>query len=55
MTVEDIGKLTIPQIEELFDGFAECNKDNNGGGSKSKDRLEDGEALRFLINNGGKL
>ena len=53
LTPDDIGELSIPKIEALFDAFEECNK--NDGSPKSKDRLEDKDALRFLIDSGGKL
>lgn len=53
MTPDDVLEMTIPRIEDLFDGFEASNKDD--GAPKSKDRLEDADALRFLIDNGGKL
>ena len=54
MSIEEIKELTIAELEDLFDGFAECNKSNNGT-STSKKTLEDKDALRYLINNGGKI
>jgi len=51
MTHEDVMELTIPVMEEIFEGFDK----NQGTSSKSKDVLHDADALRFLIDNGGKL
>lgn len=53
MNPKDILDLTIDELDDLFIGFASANEDT--GTNKSKDRLEDSEALRFLIDNGGKL
>jgi hypothetical protein len=61
MSPEDIGKLRIDQLDDLLEGFKINNEeqqkmiDGKSGGSAGKKTLEDQDALRFLLNNNGKL
>jgi hypothetical protein len=50
MTPDDVLELTIEQIEGILDGFR-----RNNSTEETSDRLEDAEALKFLISNGGKI
>jgi hypothetical protein len=49
MKPEDVTDLTIAELEDLFDGFAECNKDTTKE-SQSK-TLTDFDAIKHLIAN----
>lgn len=56
MKVSDIMELTVAQLEDLLDGLAVNNgvsESRSSGGSP--ERLEDEDALRYILNNGGKL
>lgn len=57
LTLNDVKQSTICEMEELFEGFSECNADSGGGTNSNgtKKRLEGDEALQFLIDSGGKL
>lgn len=52
MTPDDVLELTIEQVEGILDGF---RRNNSTEETKSSDRLEDADALKFLLANGGKL
>ena len=54
LSKDEILMLSVPEIEGILEGFRKNNstEDTKGG---SPDRLEDADALRFLIDNGGKL
>jgi hypothetical protein len=55
LTKDDILMLSVPEVEGILEGFRLNNEVDDKGNSSNKPRLEDSEALRFLINNGGKL
>jgi hypothetical protein len=53
-TRESLMEYTIPQLESMVEAITENNKTENST-SGTKDILEDKEALKYLINSGGKL
>lgn len=53
MTFNDIEELTIPQLEALYDGFEEVNKDiDKRTGNGSEKPLEDLDAIKFMQQQG---
>ena len=51
-----MNELSVPQLEALFEGYAKNNDfREDGKSSKSDGRLEDSDALRYLLDNGGKI
>jgi hypothetical protein len=52
MKPSDVIELTIAEIEELFNGFSDANKETSG---ESKDTLKGSDAIKFLMDSGGNL
>jgi hypothetical protein len=53
-TRESLGRYTIPQLETMVEAISENNKSPEDK-TTGKERLEDEDALRFLLNNQGRV
>lgn len=51
MTPDKVLDLTIPHIEDLFDGFAKANEESADTPSKKSKTLTDFDAIKHLIAN----
>lgn len=55
MRPKDVNELSIAQVEGLLEGMADNNNVDgyDGKSSGSSNKLEDSDALRYLLDNGG--
>lgn len=55
MRPKDVNDLSIAQVEGLLEGMADNNnvEGYDGKSSGSSNKLEDSDALRYLLDNGG--
>lgn len=53
MTPDNVLDLSVPQVEGILEGIQRLNSTDESKGTTN--RLEDADALKFILSNGGNL